>query len=204
MKKNSNIERHNKKYHIGANIQGATIIDILNYSKNGKSTCFLWQCKCGNEFEAGSSFKIKKLCPECLEKIDEQDIKKKQPCRRHVGVYTLRFRDVYYIGESINLEQRWKQHQYDLENNKHCNGQLQHMYNQGIRFQFEIIESTEFVKGYTLWFKLFNLKQERKYIKQYIQNGYQVLNSEDSIYRLKEIPELAKIYNEFMQLNIQT
>lgn len=202
MKKNLNIETHNEKYHIGATIQGATIIDILKYSKNGKSTYFLWRCKCGNKFEAGSSFKIKKLCPECLEKLNKQKTNKKQSCQRHVGIYVLRFKDFYYVGESINLEQRQKQHQNDLENNKHYNKQLQDMYNQGIRFQFEIIESIEFVKGHTLWFKLFNLNKEKEYVEKYIKNGFKVLNSEDSIKRLKDIPELFKIYKEFNKLNI--
>lgn len=203
MKKNLNIERHNQKYHIGATIQGATIVDILNYSKNGKSTYFLWRCPCGNEFKAGSSFKIKKLCPECIENLNEPDTNKKPSCQRHVGVYALRFRDFYYIGESVDLEQRWQQHQNDLENNKHCNGQLQYMYNQGIRFQFEILDSVEFTKGHTLWFKLFNLQKEREYIKQYVCSGCHILNSEDSIDRLKEIPELSKIYDEFVRLNIK-
>ena len=80
MEKNLNIEIHNEKYHIGATIQEATIIDILKYSKNGKSTYFLWRCKCGNEFEAGSSFKIKKLCPECLEKLNRQKTNQNQSC----------------------------------------------------------------------------------------------------------------------------
>lgn len=163
----------------------------------------MWRCKCGNEFEAGSSFKIKKLCPECLEKLNRQKTNQNQSCQRHVGIYALRFKDFYYIGESINLEQRQKQHQNDLENNKHYNKQLQDMYNQGIRFQFEIIESIEFVKGHTLWFKLFNLNKEKEYIEKYIKNGFKVLNPEDSIKRLKDIPELFKIYKEFNKLNIK-
>ena len=77
------------------------------------------------------------------------------------------------------------------------------MYNQGIRFQFEIIESIEFVKGHTLWFKLFNLNKEKEYIEKYIKNGFKVLNPEDSIKRLKDIPELFKIYKEFNKLNIK-
>lgn len=204
MKENLNIKKHNEKYHIGATIQGATIIDILSYSKNGKSTYFLWRCQCGNEFEAGSSYKIKKLCPQCIEQLNNQNNKKEDCCKRHVGIYTLRFKDYYYIGESINLEQRWTQHQNDLLNNNHCNGQLQYMYNQGIRFQFEILECVEFTKGHNLWFKIFNLHKEKEYINQYIQNGFQVLNSEDSMQRLKETPELFKFYQEFKQLNINT
>ena len=204
MNKNSNIERHNEKYHIGATIQGATILDILKYSKNGKSTYFLWQCGCGQTFEAGSSFKIKKLCPDCIDKLSAKDENQSILCHRHVGIYALRFRDFYYIGESINLEQRWLQHQEDLENNKHRNGKLQNMYNQGIRFQFKILESVEFTKGHSLWFKIFNLHKEKEYINQYIQNGFQVLNSEDSVQRLKEVPELFKFYQEFKRLNINT
>lgn len=202
MSKNLNIETHNKKYHIGAVIQGVKIVDILKYSKNGKSTLFLWECKCGNLFEAGSSFKIKKLCPECLNSINQK--KEYVVCKRHVGIYTLRFKDFYYIGESINLESRERQHQNDLENNNHCNKQLQDMYNKGIRFQFEIIESIEFVKGHNLYFKLFNLIQERKYIYQYAKEGFKILNSEDSIKRLKEIPELYKLYEKFIELNVKS
>ena len=150
------------------------------------------------------SYKIKKLCPQCIEQLNSQHNEKKECCKRHVGIYVLRFKDYYYIGESINLEQRCIQHQNDLLNNNHCNGQLQYMYNQGIRFQFEILESVEFTKGYSLWFKILNLHKEKEYIKQYIQNGFQVLNSEDSVQRLKELPELFKFYQEFKRLNINT
>ena len=204
MKENLNIKMHNEKYHIGATIQGATIVDILKYSKNGKSTYFLWKCKCGNEFEAGSSYKIKKLCPQCIAQLNDQPKNEIEHCKRHTGIYALRFKNYYYIGESLNLEQRWVQHQNDLANNNHRNGELQYMYNQGIRFQFEILESTEFKKGYNLWFKIFNLCKEKEYIDQHIQNGLQVLNSENSLQRLKESPELYKLYWEFDQLDINT
>lgn len=204
MKENLNIKMHNEKYHIGATIQGATIIDILKYSRNGKSTYFLWRCKCGNEFEAGSSYKIKKLCPQCLEQLNNSHDNQKECCKRHVGVYALRFKNYYYIGESIDLERRWIQHQNDLSNNAHCNGELQYMYNQGIRFQFEVLECVDFIKGHNLWFKILNLHKEKEYIEQHIQNGFNVLNSENSIQRLKQMPELFEFYQEFKQLGIST
>lgn len=204
MKKNKNIEKHNKKYHIGAVIQGATILDILKYSKNGKSTEFLWECKCGNEFVAGSSVKIKKLCPNCLEEYEKTNKTENSVPQRQVGIYTLRFRDIYYIGESLDLEKRKQQHQESLENNAHYNRRLQYMYNKGIRFQFEILESIEFVKGYNLYFKMLNLKKEQNYIKQYSENGYDILNTEDSFEKMRKIPELKKYYNDFVDLNLQS
>ena len=50
--------------------------------------------------------------------------------------------------------------------------------------------------------KEFNLNKEKEYVEKYIKNGFKVLNSEDSIKRLKDIPELFKIYKEFNKLNI--
>lgn len=47
-----------------------------------------------------------------------------------------------YIGQSVDIYTRWKKHQYDLNNNKHCNKYLQYAWNvdQEKSFNFYIVE----------------------------------------------------------------
>ena len=50
-----------------------------------------------------------------------------------------------YIGQAINIENRWKGHKKELKNNKHCNKHLQNAWNKYGKenFNFEIIEECE-------------------------------------------------------------
>jgi hypothetical protein len=47
----------------------------------------------------------------------------------HMGVYCIIINQYIYIGESFDLERRWKQHIEDLKNNRHHNKILQEQYN---------------------------------------------------------------------------
>ena len=45
------------------------------------------------------------------------------------GIYLLLLGDQRYVGQSVNVEVRWGQHQDGLQQNKHHNGHLQDYYN---------------------------------------------------------------------------
>ena len=59
-----------------------------------------------------------------------------------VGIYCIRFDDKFYVGQSINIENRWYRHLNDLVHEKHGNMKLQHAWNKygQNNFHFEIIE----------------------------------------------------------------
>lgn len=85
-----------------------------------------------------------------------------------------------YIGESNDIETRWKVHKDDLNNNKHHSYKLQEAWNKDgeISFVFEIIQEVENnLIPYIIQCLLFIY--EDKYIKQYdsINNGYNVENT---------------------------
>lgn len=50
-----------------------------------------------------------------------------------------------YVGSSVNIEKRWKEHQRRLKNNKHCNPKLQASYNKyGIdAFVYNVLDYCE-------------------------------------------------------------
>lgn len=60
------------------------------------------------------------------------------------GIYiiTNNINSIFYIGSSLNVENRFKQHKTHLKYNKHCNQKLQHAYNKyGLdNFDFSILE----------------------------------------------------------------
>jgi len=62
-----------------------------------------------------------------------------------IGIYKIQSNidNQYYIGSSIHLERRWKQHQCDLKTNKHPNQKLQKFVNKyGLdKLEFEILET---------------------------------------------------------------
>lgn len=60
---NKNIEEHNKKYQIGEIIQGAKIIKILKYSKNGKSINFYGNVNAETLLNATQIGQIKNYAP---------------------------------------------------------------------------------------------------------------------------------------------
>lgn len=65
-----------------------------------------------------------------------------------------------YIGSSVNIKKRWKEHKYELKNNIHPNQHLQNSYNKhGVDvFIFKKIESVE---------PCFLIKREQYYIDKY-------------------------------------
>lgn len=61
-----------------------------------------------------------------------------------IGIYkiTCMGNGKVYVGQSIRIKQRWKEHQSDLKNNKHYNHYLQNAYNKYGKnsFKYEILE----------------------------------------------------------------
>ena len=55
-----------------------------------------------------------------------------------IGIYAIHNikTDKYYIGQSKDIEHRWKQHKSRLKNNKHENEHLQNSYNKYL-FMYE-------------------------------------------------------------------
>lgn len=61
-----------------------------------------------------------------------------------IGIYRIIIGNKSYIGSSINLLTRKKQHYNDLRCNRHCNPFLQNAYNKYKEFNFEILETLSF------------------------------------------------------------
>lgn len=64
------------------------------------------------------------------------------------GIYKITINDYYiYIGQSMDIEGRWKQHLSELKQNKHYNKKLQNVYNKhSDNIKFEIIERCDINK----------------------------------------------------------
>lgn len=57
------------------------------------------------------------------------------------GIYKITINDHYiYIGQSVDIENRWRQHLTTLQNHKHSNYKLQ---NKTIELQSRLIEKLE-------------------------------------------------------------
>ena len=61
------------------------------------------------------------------------------------GIYKITINDYYvYIGQSMDIKLRWKQHLNQLKQNKHCNKKLQNVFNKYPNLiKFEIIEKCD-------------------------------------------------------------
>ncbi len=111
-----------------------------------------------------------------------------------IGIYkiTNKVNDKCYIGESMNIEDRWQQHKKDLEDGAHHSYKLQEDYNTyGMdNFSFEILKEIDSIFNVQLQ-KMLLLVYEHRYINKFdsIQNGYnlentilKIINKEKSIY----------------------
>lgn len=74
-----------------------------------------------------------------------------------------------YIGSSNDIENRWAQHIYQLNNNIHGNAHLQNSWNKygKSNFKFIILEETEPQEQF---------QTEQDYIDSYTLNGFQLYN----------------------------
>jgi group I intron endonuclease len=107
------------------------------------------------------------------------------------GVYKVTnvWNNKIYIGESLNIERRWKEHIDDLKNNKHHSYKLQNDWNiYGDKaFDFKIIK--EINKQYNdLSKKAVSIIYEKQYIEKYnsINNGYNLENTYNEVISLNK------------------
>ena len=97
-----------------------------------------------------------------------------------IGIYKITNKSVNkcYIGESLDIGKRWKQHIKDLSSSKHCNYKLQEDYDRfGIEsFTFEIVEVLNNSDKEVINLKMELIYLEDKYIKKYnsITSGYNI------------------------------
>jgi len=103
-----------------------------------------------------------------------------------IGIYkiTNTINNKVYIGESMNIEERWDTHKEDLNSGIHHSYKLQNDYNEYKldKFIFEIIEEINYDEK-SFVHKLILLALEDRYIKQYdsIDNGYNIENTLENI-----------------------
>ncbi len=98
-----------------------------------------------------------------------------------------------YIGETLNLGDRWLKHKEDLEKGTHSNKELQKYYNEkDFKFTIEIMLDNSLHLTSTMQ-KILLLILERKTIQKYEEMGYEVLNVEDSL--SKVLSEEKKLFS---------
>lgn len=91
-----------------------------------------------------------------------------------------------YIGETMNLTERFIRHREDLDSNTHANKRLQAEYNsEDFKFCIELILD-ESISMTSAEEKMLLLLLERKTINKYKEDGYEVFNAEDSLQRVLE------------------
>lgn len=89
-----------------------------------------------------------------------------------------------YIGETMNLTDRFINHKEELDNNTHINKRLQSEYNsEDFKFCIELLLD-ESICMTNEEFKMLLLMLERKTINKYKEVGYEVFNAEDSLQRV--------------------
>lgn len=123
-----------------------------------------------------------------------------------VGVYLIDIEEINacYVGESMDVYNRWKQHCTNLKNRKHHNQKLQALFNHDFKLNFSIIEESPYVYEHATYLKLFNLREEEKYIRQLRSVGIWVCNKELSYTKIDKNPEIKCIKEEFESYNIQS
>lgn len=122
------------------------------------------------------------------------------------GIYAIKnkLNNKMYIGSSIDIKKRWKQHKNLLKNNKHHSKKLQSAWNlsSAKNFEFKIIEETKiknllekedlYINKYNTFFNGYNMtegvykfyKTHKKYRKKIRQEKYKIEYAE-----LKELCE---------------
>lgn len=102
---------------------------------------------------------------------------------------------IVYVGETIDLERRYYNHEQQLKEGKHPNKLLQKYYNeQDLKFEIEVIigeniKTTENIK------KIMLLLLEKQIILKYKKLGYTILNQEDSLERVIKGDKKLFYYN---------
>lgn len=125
-----------------------------------------------------------------------------------IGTYliTNTINNYVYIGESMNIERRWKQHKQDLIDHIHCNYLLQKDYDVygDSAFEYRILQEINKNDKHDSIIKIQSLllMLEDSYIKKYKQNGYNLYNLEDTLHNLLLGDRKLPIANEFSIHNL--
>ena len=86
-----------------------------------------------------------------------------------IGIYKIQSKldNRYYIGSSINIHKRWKEHKYELNNNRHSNSKLQNFVNKYSldSLEFNIIEECS---------KKELLSKEQNYLDKLDENSFNI------------------------------
>ena len=100
-----------------------------------------------------------------------------------IGIYKIEnlINGKVYIGKSKNIENRWRTHKKELNNNSHCNKHLQNAWNKYGKenFKFEVIEECSM--------DLLD-KQEIYWISEYNSNCYNLTKGGDGV--VEPLPEV--------------
>ncbi|EHI96776.1 Excinuclease ABC C subunit domain protein [Clostridium sp. DL-VIII] len=128
-----------------------------------------------------------------------------------IGIYAIKntLNNKYYIGESINIEERWENHKLQMGKNHHRNKKLKKdLLKYGINsFEFIIIRDLDYLKTIQSSEVIENILLiiESLYMNKYdsINNGYNKSNS--LMAKLRRHPETAQelmnLYQKIYQNN---
>lgn len=119
-----------------------------------------------------------------------------------IGVYEIRcdVNNRSYIGQSTDIDRRWKQHIYELNNNKHVNTNLQGDWNKYTRAKFSFTVLKECEPTYLNLFEAYYIE-----LFETIRNGY----NDATVSRLcrkdyKEFERISRIDSIDIKFNLRT
>lgn len=118
------------------------------------------------------------------------------------GIYRIHCKseDKSYIGKSINIEERWKQHLYELKKGNHINNKLQKVFNKYGKDNFEFSILKEIDDYYEIaYYESYYAEKFNAFNKGY--NIAKLFNSQDIKYVLKNLKDLSKEWLSILKEN---
>lgn len=118
------------------------------------------------------------------------------------GIYRIycKSEDKSYIGKSINIEERWKQHLYELKKGNHINNKLQKVFNKYGKDNFEFSILKEIDDYYEIaYYESYYAEKFNAFNKGY--NIAKLFNSQDIKYILKNLKDLSKEWLSILKEN---
>lgn len=118
------------------------------------------------------------------------------------GIYRIycKSEDKSYIGKSINIEERWKQHLYELKKGNHINNKLQKVFNKYGKdnFEFSILKEIDDYHEIA-YYESYYAEKFNAFNKGY--NIAKLFNSQDIKYVLKNLKDLSKEWLSILKEN---
>lgn len=118
------------------------------------------------------------------------------------GIYRIycKSEDKSYIGKSINIEERWKNHLNGLKKGKHHNKKLQKVFNKYGKDDFEFSILKEIDDYYEIaYYESYYAEKFNAFNKGY--NIAKLFNSQDIKYVLKNLKDLSKEWLSILKEN---